>query len=127
MAALRACGMLRSCAMFPRSRRGWLVGAALAAAGCLSPTLPLPPPSEPIISADTQGLIRLKGTVQPDSEVFALNRNTNLINGQYTPSGAYDFTIAAQERDAISFWYVNGKLESPSNDFIVRLAAPAGP
>jgi len=114
--------MLRSLSMFPRSRRGWLVGAALFAAGCLSPTLPLPPPGDPTVSStDTQGLVRLTGTVQPESEVFALNRNTKLISGQYTDSGIYDFTIAAKEGDSISLWYVHGTVESPQNEFVLKL------
>lgn len=112
--------------MFLRSRRGWLVGAALLAAGCLSPTLPLPPPSDPVVtSTDTAGLVRLAGTVEPESEVLALNRNTNLIRGQYTKSGVYDFTIEAQERDAIALWYVHGTAESPPIDFLIELEPPA--
>lgn len=119
--------MLGSLAMFLRSRRAWLLGTALWAAGCLSPTLPLPPPSDPsITSTEIAGLVRFTGAVQPDSEVFALNHSTNMIRGQYTKSGAYDFTMEAQERDGISFWYVHGTVESPSNDFVIRIA-PATP
>ncbi|HEY3254758.1 MAG TPA: hypothetical protein VGJ91_12450 [Polyangiaceae bacterium] len=111
--------------MFLRSRRGWLLGIALFAGGCLSPTLPLPPPSDPMMtSTDTEGLVRLTGTVQPQSEVFALNRTTNLIRGQYTESGVYDFTIEAQERDSITFWYVRGTIESPPTDFVIKLTPP---
>jgi hypothetical protein len=82
----------------------------------------LPPPSDPLVtSTETAGLVRLTGSVQAESEVFALNHSTNLIRGQYTKSGAYDFTLEAQERDGISFWYVHGTVESPSNDFVLRL------
>jgi hypothetical protein len=116
--------MLRSVAMFLRSRRGWLLGAAFLAVSCLSPTLPLPPPSDPsVTSTEIAGLVRLKGTVQPESQVFALNHSTNLIRGQYTESGAYDFTLEAQERDGISLWYVHGTVESPPNDFVLRITA----
>ena len=118
--------MLRSAQMFPRSRRGWLVGAALLAAGCLSPTLPLPPPSGPSVSStETLGLVRLTGSVAPQSEVFALNHSTNLISGQYTDSGSYDFTLQAQERDWVSLWYVHDTLESPATDFTVKLVPAA--
>jgi hypothetical protein len=104
----------------------WLLGAALLAAGCLSPTLPLPPPSDPTVSStDTQGLVLLAGTVQPESEVFALNHSTNLISGQYTQSGNYAFTMQAQERDFVSLWFVHGAVESPPNDFVVKLPTPA--
>jgi len=108
--------------MFLRSRRRWLLGAALFAAGCLSPTLPLPPPTNPEMTAtDTQGLVQLSGSVPPQSEVFALNHNTNQIAGQYTESGAYKFTIAAQEHDSMSLWYVHATEESPPADFFIKL------
>ena len=116
--------MLSSVAMFLRSRRGWLLGAALSlwAAGCLSPTLPLPPPGDPTItSTETVGLVRLSGAVQPDSEVFAWNHSTDAIRDQYTKSGLYDFTLEAQERDGISLWYVHGMAESPPTDFVIRI------
>jgi len=113
--------------MFLRSRRGWLLGTALWVAGCLSPTLPLPPPSDPTISStDTAGLVRLTGTVEPESEVFAKNRTTDRISGQFTKSGVYDFTIEAQERDSIVLWYVQGTMQSPTTEIVVRLA-PAEP
>jgi hypothetical protein len=105
----------------PLSRRGWLLGTALFAVSCLSPTLPLPPPSEPsVTSTDVAGLVRLTGVVRAQSEVFAMNHSTNLIRGQYTESGEYDFTIEAQERDSISLWYVHGTAESLPNDFLIR-------
>ncbi|MES1175040.1 MAG: hypothetical protein ABUL62_12015 [Myxococcales bacterium] len=114
--------------MFPRSRRSWLLGAALFAAGCLSPTLPLPPPSEPTISASTtEGLVRFRGTVLPQSEVFALDHNSNLIGGQHTESGQYDFEMAALPGDSMSFWYVHETVESTSNDFVLRLPAASAP
>lgn len=120
--------MLRSLAMFPRSRRHWLLGVALVAAGCLSPTLPLPPPSEPALSASTtEGLVRLRGTVLPQSEVFALDQNTNLIGGQHTDSGQYDFEMPALAGDTLSFWYVHDTVESTATDFVVKLPAPSAP
>ena len=116
--------MLSSAKMFPRVWRSWLLGTALFAAGCLSPTLPLPPPSDPMVSmSSTEGLVLLTGTVQPDSEVFALNHTTNLISGQYTRSGNYSFTMPALERDGVSLWYVHGTVESESNDFVIKVRA----
>jgi hypothetical protein len=113
--------MLLSVAMLLRTWRRWLFGAALFAAGCLSPTLPLPPPSDPSsVTSVSDGLVRLQGTVEPESEVFALDRNNNLISGQYTASGNYDFTMQAVESDSISLWYVNGTVESPPKDFILK-------
>ena len=119
--------MLLSPAMLLRTWRRWLFGAALFAAGCLSPTLPLPPPNKPDVSSSSEGLVRLKGAVEPQSEVFALDRNSNLISGQYTASGNYDFTLQAVEGDSLSLWYVNGTVESPPNDFILRLPTTPTP
>ncbi|HTA94115.1 MAG TPA: hypothetical protein VK745_31265 [Polyangiaceae bacterium] len=110
-----------------RTRRRWLVGAALCLAGCLSPTLPLPPPSDPTVSgADADGNVRLTGNVPPESEVFALNHTTNVIGGQLTPSGAYDFTIQAKQYDDLSVWYVKDTEQSPPTDVIVS-KAPGAP
>ncbi len=79
-----------------------------------------------VTSTETAGLVRLTGTVEPDSEVFALNHTTNGISGQYTKSGLYDFTLEAQERDGISLWYVQGTIQSPPTDFVIKLQ-PADP
>jgi len=52
--------------------------------------------------------------------------STKSASGQYTESGDYDFTLEAQERDSISLWYQHGTMESPSNDFVIKLV-PATP
>ena len=101
-----------------------VIGAGLAglAVACLSPTLPLPPPERPMVTGtETAGLVRLSGAVEPQSEVFALNHNNNLISGEYTESGAYDFTLQAEERDWVSLWYVHETEASPATDFVVKI------
>ncbi len=114
--------------MFPRSRRSWLGLVALFAVGCLSPTLPLPPPTEPSVSATTTaGLVQFEGTVLPQSEVYVFNRNTNLIAGQHTDSGQYAFTMAALPGDSMSFWYVHESIDSVSADFILKLPDASSP
>lgn len=101
---------------------------ALLVAGCLSPTLPLPPPGDPMVSStDTQGLVRLTGHVGAESEVYALNQNNNLIFGEFTTSGDYDFTMEAADGDRVSLWYVRGSVESPPNDFVIRLPQEPAP
>ena len=127
--AFAARRMLRSVAMVLRSLRACLLGAALCAgaAGCLSPTLPLPPPTDPTVASVSEGVVRFTGTVESESEVFALDRNSNVIAGQYTHSGAYDFTLVAQDRDEISLWYIHGTVESPPNEFTLKLPAPTTP
>jgi hypothetical protein len=92
-------------------------------AGCLSPTLPLPPPATPTVSGtDTDGNVRVTGYVEPESEVFVLNQATNVISGQLTPSGMYDFKIQAKQYDPLSLWYVKDTVQSPPTDFTVKKA-----
>ena len=44
--------------------------AGLCLASCLSPTLPLPPPDRPDMSApDENGLVRIQGIAAPKAEV----------------------------------------------------------
>jgi hypothetical protein len=117
-------GVLRSASMSFRTRRRWLVGAALCLAGCLSPTLPLPPPTDPMASGeDADGNVTLSGDVAPESEVFALNQRTSVISGQLTHSGVYSFKIQAQQFDDLSVWYVKDTEQSPPTEVIVEKAA----
>lgn len=110
--------------MFFRPRRIWLFSVALAVAGCLSPTLPLPPPDDPTVSAVSEGVVRLAGHTHAKSEVYALNYRSNLIFGQYTESGDYDFLVEAVQNDRLALWYVTGANESPPNDLTIKLDTP---
>lgn len=103
-------------------RRLLLLSAGLALASCLSPTLPLPPPSRPDVSApDDGGLVRLQGHAAPHSEVIAWNRRSDVIAGQVTrDSAAYDFKIQAEVGDLLELWYIQGDDESQS----VRVTVP---
>jgi hypothetical protein len=104
-------------------RRLLLVGAGLCLLSCLSPTLPLPPPSRPDVSApDEGGFVRLQGFAAPEAEVIAWNHDNDLIAGQVTGDDSrYDFTIKAEANDFIELWYVVGSEESQS----VRVTVPA--
>jgi hypothetical protein len=97
-------------------RRCLLVAAGVLVAGCLSPTLPLPPPDRPDVSApDASGLVRVQGIAVAQAEVIAWNHNTDLIAGQVTTDDArYDFTIKADAGDTLELWYIQGSDESPS-------------
>lgn len=103
-------------------RRLLLLSAGLTLASCLSPTLPLPPPSRPDVSSpDSSGLVRLQGNAAPHSEVIAWNHDNDVIAGQVTrDSPRYDFTIQAEVGDFIELWYIQGSDESQS----VRLTVP---
>ena len=111
--------------------------AALSASfvGCLSPTLPLPPPSRPtIFSPDDEGNIRITGIAQSRAAVFAHNLRTDQIVGEVTgDSGAYDLTMAAEVGDRISVWQSVDTKESaatevlvPDNNSLTGTPPPAG-
>ncbi len=97
-------------------RRLLLTVAGLCLLSCLSPTLPLPPPDRPDVSApDASGLVRLQGVAAPQAEVIAWNHANNVIAGQVTTdSSHYDFTIQGKTNDVIELWYTQGTEESQS-------------
>jgi hypothetical protein len=102
-------------------RRLLLLTAGLCLLSCLSPTLPLPPPDRPDVSApDENGLVRLQGVAVPHAEVIAWNHDTDLIAGQVTGDNArYDFTMKAEAKDVIDLWYIVGSEESQTVRVIV--------
>ena len=104
-------------------RRLLLLTAGLCLVSCLSPTLPLPPPDRPAVSApDSDGFVRLQGVAAPQAEVIAWNHNNDLIAGQVTGDDSrYDFQIKAEVSDVIELWYVQGSEESQS----IRVVVPA--
>lgn len=103
-------------------RRLLLVATSLALASCLSPTLPLPPPDRPDVSApDASGLVRLQGAAAPRAEVIAWNHDNDVIAGQVTrETSNYDFTIKGEVGDLIELWYIQGDDESST----VRVTVP---
>jgi hypothetical protein len=105
-------------------RRLLLSLAGVCLAGCLSPTLPLPPPSRPDVSApDESGYARLQGFAAPQVEVIALNRNNKQIAGQVTGDDSrYDFKIPAQSGDVLDLWYIDGDDESQT--VVVKVPEP---
>lgn len=104
-------------------RRLLLLTAGLCLVSCLSPTLPLPPPNRPDVSApDAEGFARIQGVAAPQAEVIAWNHGNDLIAGQVTGDDSrYDFTMKAEVGDVIELWYVQGSEESQS----IRVEVPA--
>lgn len=98
-------------------RKLFVVAAALAATACLSPTLPLPPPSDPKQSEldETTGTLHLTGHVPASSWVYALNERTNRGYIQITASdGLYDLTVEAVHGDSFALWYqLEGESSQP--------------
>jgi len=61
----------------PAAWRRWLAITALGLAGCLSPTLPLPPPEEPdSIQQGIDGVWELRGDCLAGAEVIVVNERT---------------------------------------------------
>lgn len=115
--------------MFVRGRRRVLLLAALCVSGCLSPTLPLPPPSRPdtIEGPDQQGLVHVEGTVPGYAEAFLKNDRTGVGVFQQTGrDGRYSLSIAAQPGDYLQLWYEQNGDESPFTDVYVPGASDAG-
>ena len=98
--------------------------ALLVPSACLSPTLPLPPPDRPdtIEGPDTDGNVRLSGTVPPNGVVYALNSATDIGAFQRTrEDGHYDFLLAAVAGDEILLSYSLDR----ENSQTLRFAIPA--
>jgi hypothetical protein len=90
------------------SRRFFLAAAlcsvALSTAGCLSPTLPLPPPSPPDIEQVGSGQYTLRGTIPEPGFVLTLNHRTNAVTGARVDD-IYQLSIQAQPGDSMQLWY----------------------
>ena len=91
------------------------------AVSCLSPTLPLPPPSDPFITApDSDGLIQIKGRVTSGAEVTVLNTRTSIIAGFITgEDGAYSIQMEAEIGDLLLVRQQSGTQESAPNEVYV--------
>ena len=100
--------------------------AGLCLVGCLSPTLPLPPPSRPDVSSpDADGMVHIQGIAAPRSEVIAWNHANDKLAGDVTgDDSSYDFFIPGQSGDLIELWYTQGTDESTSITFKVPAATP---
>jgi hypothetical protein len=88
------------------SRRTLLAWAGLGVVvpGCLSPTLPLPPPDAPDVMDLGAGSFRLTGTLPIFATVYVRNQRTHegIFDG---PLNQYDLTVKAQGGDNLILWY----------------------
>lgn len=102
------------------ARRSLLILVGAFAVGCLSPTLPLPPPSKPSVEGpDEQGNVTLDGWVIGDA-VYAGNPRTKEIRGQFVADdGHYRFAIPAEVGDELELWYSSATQTSPIIVFTV--------
>jgi hypothetical protein len=116
--------------------RGWkfvFVVVAAMVLGCLSPTLPLPPPDAPSETAGAQpGTIHLHGVnAQPNALVIIRNNfpnpAENLAPGQHVgialsdAKGTWDVDVFAAKGDVLEIWQeVSPEDASPTIDFQVN-------
>lgn len=100
-----------------------LGGIGFGLSGCLSPTLPMPPPAKPDIEQIGEGQYRLTGRIPGAGFVTALNKRTNDTFGKLSTDRLYDFNVVAQPDDPMQLWYeVNGE-----NSDILEFEIPSVP
>jgi hypothetical protein len=111
------------------SRRTLLAWAGLGVAipACISPTLPLPPPSAPDGSDLGDGTFRLVGSLPIYGTVLVRNERTQLVVGKGSVT-AYDLVVAASKGDTMMLWYETdvGDISSPIEFQIDRLTPIIG-
>ena len=109
--------------------RPLLLAATVALAACLAPTLPVPPPSEPEVSApDSTGLVTVqgrKGAVSGNAVVTVWNEtyaesaacradlycNPGVVRVA-NPDGSYAVHIVAKSKDLLHVWQTLGNEQS---------------
>jgi hypothetical protein len=110
--------------------RRWVAGLVLGATafgGCLSPTLPLPPPEEPdTIAQGNDGVWELRGDCLEGAEVIAINESTGrgAVFVDLKRSGRYSLLI---EGDACDVAIISQVLsDEPSGEVRVVLHEVSG-
>ncbi len=111
--------------------RGFLLAAfvALAMASCTTPTLPLPPPETPFVSAgsapDTFKLSSLNGAA-PNALVLVVNRNEDLPANQRVTgtiadaTGSWNVVVIARSGDVLDISQEAGSTRSPGITITVK-------
>ena len=100
-----------------------LFGVCLLA-GCLSPTLPLPPPEEPttISESPTPGVWSVSGTCTQGAMVLIRDERTGVIAGgeDRLHTGHYAIQVQAQECDTATVFEVVEDNVSGGTSFLIR-------
>jgi hypothetical protein len=106
-----------------------VVGAIAVVAACTSPTIPLPPPSLPVVSAGTTPdkvkLSSVRG-VEPHALVVVYNRNPAVPPGQRVggaeadEQGSWETEVHAKTGDVLDVTQEFGSSRSPPTTVRVR-------
>jgi hypothetical protein len=108
--------------------RRWLLGAVLlAAAGCLSPALPLPPPVEPTTTNSTLGpdYVHLEGH-KAEAMALIVVTNNNAPRDKLgvvalaDADGNWSCDVWGHKGETLQVTQTIGTQESPSLSFIIR-------
>ncbi len=84
---------------------------------CISPTLPVPPPAQPDVTApDASGLVTVKGqagSAQPNAEVTVWNQALDEGRGEgrttvARPDGSWTESIPATSKQTLWIWQTVG-------------------
>jgi hypothetical protein len=125
----RRCASKVSALFFALSSVVSVVAVAGSTLSCVSPTLPLPPPSAPIIATgtepDTFRLTSVNGAL-PNALIVIVNRNEALardkrVSGTIADAnGSWDATVVAKVGDALDISQESGTTTSPPITVTVR-------
>lgn len=92
--------------------------------GCLSPTLPLPPPAEPeqMEPAATEGIWILHGSCTSGAMVLVRNERTGDIAGveDRAHEGRYELELAAERCDRATIFEALGDDITEGTSFLIR-------
>ncbi len=122
--------MLRAivCGMHCGARLAALLALIVSAASCISPTLPLPPPTVDGESEGSSGLWELTGSCTGGSWVYALNA-TSQARGESdqgafvtcSQSGSYALEVAGKICDVVNVWesLTDGSNESATQSVLL--------
>ena len=113
----------------PSGRRAFVASLAAFAVACASPTLPLPPPDSPQLTAGGQpGIVHLHGnagSAEPGALVLVINDNAGLTDrgvvSEVAPDGSWDADIAAVNGDVLTITQGFGKTSSTPLKVTVKL------
>ncbi len=100
-----------------------LVAAVLVPAGCLSPTLPLPPPEAPqAIRQNVDGTWTIVGDCSPGAfvTVFVERDGIGAVVEDRDADGRYAVSVNAERCDVIAIWQQDGEETSASNRSVVQ-------